>query len=116
MNIEFTHQTATKRGGNKASRIIKLRLKGEAAPALGELGSAGARRRKRGGAIVAKPGKFILNKLIRKIAALSSEGQRKSCCGELLCCSGRALCCSGSRLWEVDGRAPGFAVLGAAGW
>lgn len=47
MNIEFTHQIATKRGGNKAARIIKLRLKGEAAPALGELGSAGARQRER---------------------------------------------------------------------
>lgn len=64
---------------------------------------------------MAKPGKFILNKLIRKIAAPSSEGQRKSCCGELLCCSGRALCCSSSGLWEADGRAPGLIVLGAAG-
>lgn len=62
---------------------------------------------------MAKPGKFILNKLIRKIAALSSEGQRKSYCRELLCCSGRALCCSGTRLREADGRAPGLAVLGA---
>lgn len=54
-----------------------------------------------------------MSKLIRKIAALSSEGQRKSYCRELLCCSGRTRCCNGSRLWEAGGRAPGLSVLGA---
>lgn len=67
MNIEFTHQIATKskkkKKKNKAVHIIKLRVKRETVSVLGELGSAGVRQLERrnegaGGAIVVKTWKI----------------------------------------------------------